>query len=337
MSLRDDLDYDTRDDAYDYPPERPERPRRRLLPLLLAGGGIALFSGVIWYAYTAGKQTAVGPDGVTPLIQANQAPTKQRPDQPGGMEVPHQDKLVYDRLTPDASAPPAVERLLPPPEAPVPRPVLTPQQQVAQLQQQLQAPAPGMAGMQGMQGMAGMLGMQGMGLPAAPPQPPGMAGNQAAALPPVPATTPEPRPSGPPRTAAPAKPPATKPVEAKPAPAAAAPAKPPAAEAKPAPAKPPAAEAKPAAVAKPPAAAAGGFRVQLASVRTEEEAQSEWKRFQAHHKGQLGNLTLVVKKTDLGEKGVFYRVQGGGVDEARAKAICAELKGQNVGCQVVKP
>ena len=34
---------------------------------------------------------------------------------------------------------------------------------------------------------------------------------------------------------------------------------------------------------------------------------------------------------------IFYRVQGVGVDETRARAACAALKAQNVGCVVVRP
>jgi hypothetical protein len=55
-----------------------------------------------------------GHTGAPPIIQADTAPFKVRPDHPGGMMIPHQDKLVYGRLSPDASQP--VERLLPPPE-----------------------------------------------------------------------------------------------------------------------------------------------------------------------------------------------------------------------------
>ena len=55
-----------------------------------------------------------GHPGTPPVIQADTTPFKVRPDSPGGMMIPHQDKLVYGRLSPDAVPP--VERLLPPPE-----------------------------------------------------------------------------------------------------------------------------------------------------------------------------------------------------------------------------
>lgn len=82
--------------------------------LMLAG-----FVAAIWYAYDRGIRTggALSP----PLIRADTAPTKVRPDEPGGLEVPHRDKLVYETLNGDGEGEP-VERLLPPPEEPVSKP-----------------------------------------------------------------------------------------------------------------------------------------------------------------------------------------------------------------------
>jgi hypothetical protein len=55
--------------------------------------------------------------GQPPVLQPDQGPFKVRPENPGGMVIPHQDKLVYGRLVPDQYQP--VERLLPPPEQPL--------------------------------------------------------------------------------------------------------------------------------------------------------------------------------------------------------------------------
>jgi cell division septation protein DedD len=80
---------------------------------------LALFVGAIWYAYDRGISTggALSP----PLIRADTAPTKARPEEPGGLDVPHRDKLVYETLSGDGEDEP-VERLLPPPEEPVAKP-----------------------------------------------------------------------------------------------------------------------------------------------------------------------------------------------------------------------
>lgn len=83
---------------------------------LLAITGIA---GITWYAVTdgGGKDTA----GPAPLIKAETAPVKVRPQKPGGMEVLNRDKQVYSRIS-GAEAPAKPARLQPPPEIPVARP-----------------------------------------------------------------------------------------------------------------------------------------------------------------------------------------------------------------------
>lgn len=90
--------------------------RRRLLAAFVIAVALGGFSGIAWYAYTKGKES--NGEAVVPLIKAESKPVKVRPEKPGGMEVPNQDKLVYNRLTP-GGPPPPVERLLLPPETPV--------------------------------------------------------------------------------------------------------------------------------------------------------------------------------------------------------------------------
>jgi hypothetical protein len=72
-------------------------------------------------------------------------------------------------------------------------------------------------------------------------------------------------------------------------------------------------------------------------VRSETEAAAEWKRIVSRHPDVLSGLSFQVAKVDLTGKGTFYRVQGNGADETRAKSICAQLRAQNVGCVVVRP
>ncbi len=93
--------------------------RNRWLAGAVALAALGGFGGIVWYAYDLGIRA--GSESVAPLIKAEEGPAKIRPEEPGGMEVPYQDKLVYDRLAPDQAEPP-VERLLPPPEAPLPPP-----------------------------------------------------------------------------------------------------------------------------------------------------------------------------------------------------------------------
>ncbi len=95
-------------------------PRRSGAKLLLAGIALAGLAALGWYVY---GQTG-GPDGAVrelPLIKAEEGPVKMRPDDPGGMVVPNQDKLVYDMVTGESEGE-TFERLLPPPEEPLPPP-----------------------------------------------------------------------------------------------------------------------------------------------------------------------------------------------------------------------
>jgi hypothetical protein len=85
------------------------------------------------------------------------------------------------------------------------------------------------------------------------------------------------------------------------------------------------------------AGGAGGWRVQLASVRSEAEAAAEWKRLSSRYPDALGGLSMAVARADLGQKGIYYRIQGVGLDEAKARAICTQLKAQSVGCVLVRP
>ena len=87
----------------------------RILAVIVSFG---FFAFIIWFSYQQGYQE--GSESTPPLITTDVNPTKVRPDKPGGMEIPDQDKLVYNRVDPSAQEP-TVERLLPPPEKPLPR------------------------------------------------------------------------------------------------------------------------------------------------------------------------------------------------------------------------
>jgi len=61
-----------------------------------------------------------GSSGGIPVIKADERPIKLRPDDRGGMQVPNQDKLVYERMDGEGEA--KTETLLPAPEQPQPPP-----------------------------------------------------------------------------------------------------------------------------------------------------------------------------------------------------------------------
>jgi hypothetical protein len=99
--------------------------------------------------------------------------------------------------------------------------------------------------------------------------------------------------------------------------------------------KPPA-KAEAAATAAKPAAAqkTGGTRIQLASVRSEEAARQEWDRIRRANPDLLGSASATPVRADLGDKGVFYRLQTAPI--ADAERVCGELKQRNFGCVIAR-
>jgi hypothetical protein len=81
----------------------------------------------------------------------------------------------------------------------------------------------------------------------------------------------------------------------------------------------------------------GGWRVQIASVKSEDIAKSTWARLQAAHGDVLANLKMQPARVDLGDRGVWYRVQAGPLDEKQAHSVCSTLKGRKADCVVVPP
>lgn len=96
--------------------ERYGRRGRRIMTGLVAVAAILGFGVVLVYAYNKGKQDGSG--AAPPIIQAKEGPSKIRPENPGGMKVPNQDKEVFSRLETEKQTG-KVERLLPSPEKPM--------------------------------------------------------------------------------------------------------------------------------------------------------------------------------------------------------------------------
>jgi hypothetical protein len=245
-----------RTELYADPREREVASRfRGLIAGLVAVVVVGVFAGGLWFAYQQGLQHGGGSTGAAdvPLIRADERPTKVKPENPGGMEVPDRDKLIYTQKRP------TVEHLLPPPEKPMPRPT-----------------APSAAA------------------PSGSPQPPLMTAAAGASNP-----GPQPQlqqPAG----------------------------------------KLPAKAGSAAATAARPAAAqqTGGARIQLASVRSEEAARQEWDRIRRANPDLLGSASANFVRADLGDKGVFYRLQTAPI--ADAERVCGELKRRNIGCIIAR-
>ncbi len=102
-----------------YDRERRAMLKRRTLSAFAVAVALGGFSAIVWYSFTKGQDE--NQEALVPLIKAENRPIKVRPEKPGGMEVPNQDKLVYSRMNP-GEPPPPVEKLLPLPETPVAKP-----------------------------------------------------------------------------------------------------------------------------------------------------------------------------------------------------------------------
>jgi hypothetical protein len=360
------------DDDLDFEPIVLSQPRRRTGLWLALFGLVALggAAGGGWYFLDDFLGESV--DTSVPMIRADIAPIKVRPESPGGMQVPDQDKLVYDRMQGEGEGS-QVEQLLPPPEAPLPLPAPPPAKVVAEkppateteiaeaaIAEAVPPPPP---------------------QPEAPPQPPAPATSEQPASGPislVPEKQPPPAPKPaevaeqllpapekpkPVETAAPPPPklappppkpvaPPPKPVPPPPKPVASPPkpVPPPTKPVETKPAKPlqtPPAKTETAVPSKPkptppPKKTVKPTRVhqiQIAAVRSPKGARGEWKRLQRKHRELLGKLKLSIVKADLGpKKGIYYRLRAGPVaDERAARSLCAALKKRKVGCMIVRP
>jgi hypothetical protein len=90
----------------------------KLLPAIVAFIALLSFAVIVVYAYNQGVQE--GSEDAAPVLRS-EGPSKVPPQSPGGLDVPHQDKLVYNQIGKQQVGE-AVERLLPPPETPLPKP-----------------------------------------------------------------------------------------------------------------------------------------------------------------------------------------------------------------------
>jgi len=273
-----------------------------------------------------------------PTIHAG-GPYKERPQQPGGLDVPHQDIEVYAELDKKPPQPP-VEHLLPLPELPQITAQALPQAPVVKIQTPPPEPE------------------------SAPPMPPApsdvpvmkpavevlqplknnddLRGNDILGEKsprPVMATTVMPlaaKPAPPSATAAPLS---LTPHDDKappPTPAASSHSIEQILQNIDAIAKPKTPAAAPAAHATP-AAGAINMAAQLASLPDQAAAQHTLAQLQKEYATQLNGISLHLVRADLGAKGIYYRIKTPPLAPDRAHALCAALQNLHAGCLLVKP
>jgi cell division protein FtsN len=260
-------------------------------------GAVAL-GGALAFAYkqSGGSMSS----GETPVVQADTRPVKEAPQNAGGKELPHKNKLIYERL--QNGDQPEAERIVP-------------------RQEELAMPAmPGAAPVGAPPAVATVDDPDGgprrvktlvvrpdgsvMPPPAAAPAPaPAPAQQQLAAVAPAP-------------QAAPPAPP--------PAPAAAAPA--PAADPQPVAAIPP---PKPKPAPTPAPAAPTKYVVQVGSKQNQTDALATFADMQQKYPTLLASYRPMVQKANLGAKGIWYRLRIGPIaDKSAASKLCSQLKSQ---------
>ena len=315
----------TTSDALEFEPVVPKPPKRRLglkafMFLVVAAAGAWSYYGDQLIQLWRGGQ------GGIPLIKTDPGPVKVRPVNPGGLRVPNRDKLVYDRMHGKSAGPGeaggesgGAERLLPPPEQPLPKP--RHKKEVAKETPKTK-PVPEVPTVKDVAAAI---------RPAPPPpQAPTLSTaeeTKTPALAPIKAKR-ESEPKAEKLT------PTVKNLKSAPKPVT-----------KPAP-KP---EPKQATTAKPapkletsasaPIPSGRTYLVQLAAARSPQGARSEWERLRKKHLDLLGDLELKVTKANLGaRKGVYYRLRAGPLaDEKAARQLCKQLTKRQVGCLIIKP
>ncbi len=85
-----------------------------------------------------------------------------------------------------------------------------------------------------------------------------------------------------------------------------------------------------------PKAHGGGYRVQVAAVRSRKEAQAVAARLKKDQAILLGSREPEVDETVVGNMGTFYRVRiGPFADASEPNALCAKLRGMGLDCLIV--
>jgi hypothetical protein len=280
------------------------RQRGPLIGVLTAGVALFVLFAVFWSTYPRGDRAGEGADGPLPIVRADASPFRTAPDDPGGMQIPHRDSTIFETIrSADATQGSGrVESLLPPPEEPIDR-----TQMFAGLKTET-LESDDANDLEAGVGPGAVIAAQPELEPAADGE---ILSTDAVADQAVASVN------------------AARDAVAKPAP-------------KPVRDDPPASDAivktEPAAgdaKAKTDASPGTHF-IQLGSVKDRAGAEAEWKKLQRDFPAQLGNLTLRIQEANLGEKGTFYRIQGGALSQENARAICAAITSKKPGgCMVV--
>ncbi len=286
------------------------------LPRIVVAATVIGFVTLAWYAYKTGTQSVSDEDLV--IVEADKTPLKEKPDDPGGMKFPNQDKTVFETFAGN-TAPPKVERVMPAPEEPMDKKIELAETKswVNETAQKKEEKTPGKPEQ-----------LMGVDKPVAAVQKPSAvspsageevvsytkaAGEKAAVVAQKPSIVDKPVAAEKPVDVGVAEVKTTVKQDAKPDP-------------------------KPFAVNQPakPKASTGSVKVQLGAYKSDKEARDAFVKMQKKF-SSLAGKTPVVVKADLGAKGIFYRLRVGGfASDADAKKFCGGLSAKGQACIVAK-
>ena len=324
------------DASHDYEMSLFDRIRySRWFPLGSVIAAVLIFSGIVSFAYTEGAQTGV--NATTPVVAADTAAYKEKPANPGGMDVPFQDAVVFDQLqNQDQASKPAtdtIESLLPPPEQPVAAnaPAVTEVAAAEPTEAAKTATAVATATNEAKPAeTAPAAGVTETIIKEAPEAKP-LATETDPESAPIASSSAEPKNLEAPseiKVPETAKKDVVKPAEvvaapkpvAKPAPVVAAPK--------------PIASPEPKPTAATAAVSSGTYRIQLGAFRDESAARSAWNSVKGQF-SQLAGVTPAFPRADLGAKGVFYRAQGTNLSKESADSLCRTINASKAGSCIV--
>lgn len=84
-----------------------------------------------------------------------------------------------------------------------------------------------------------------------------------------------------------------------------------------------------------PVPTAGGFGLHLASYKSESNVDPGWAQLARQLPGLIDGMSPIMKRVDLGSKGIFYRLHAGPVaTRAAADDLCRQIKQRGVYCKV---
>jgi cell division septation protein DedD len=83
---------------------------------------------------------------------------------------------------------------------------------------------------------------------------------------------------------------------------------------------------------------AGSFGIQIAAFRSKEGAEKAWRQLSRANKDVFMGLKSDVVRVDLGTRGVWYRLRARPLaSRSMARQLCGKLKARKIGCLVVRP